>query len=265
MLSSAIKDIICAGNGFTRGAVTLRPDVILVVAPDESGRLFDLDGFFYAVSSVGTKMLRCALTQDRERSLSILAQLYRISVEQLTKDYDALLCDLEAKGLIYSCEKARHTNQCTTSLFSRKLQLSSRKSQFLLGLILGFIHRLPLSQRTWMLLALARLGILLFGWDKTVRAWLSSHSRWDRVPETSMDAIRHAVRAVAAKHVVSLSCKERSLCCWSLCKTAGIPAAIVLGISLFPLASHCWCRSGEDCLTDFPDRCECFTPVLVYE
>jgi hypothetical protein len=114
------------------------------------------------------------------------------------------------------------------------------------------------------LLAAARIFIRIFGWNETRRTWLEQPAHCTAAWTPNADAIAEAVRRAAAGHLLGVSCKERSLCCWALCRTAGIPASVVLGISLFPLASHCWCETAAGCLTDFPDRCESFTPVLKY-
>jgi hypothetical protein len=140
----------------------------------------------------------------------------------------------------------------------------SRRAAIFLRPIFSAIRFLPLRVRTWTLLSAARAAIRMFGWNDTRRAWLDLPERTRAAKGVDQAAISEAVRRVAARHLFGVSCKERSLCCWALCRTAGISASVVLGISLFPLASHCWCESAAGCLTDFPDRCESFTPVLKY-
>jgi len=50
-----------------------------------------------------------------------------------------------------------------------------------------------------------------------------------------------------------------------LLRSAGVPAKLVVGLDLYPLAGHCWCEVGQHAFSDFPDRCESFTPVIRYE
>jgi hypothetical protein len=65
--------------------------------------------------------------------------------------------------------------------------------------------------------------------------WLELPARSKPTPAADADMIAEAVRHTAARHLPGVSCKERSLTCWALCRMAGIPASVVLGISLFPL------------------------------
>lgn len=83
--------------------------------------------------------------------------------------------------------------------------------------------------------------------------------------EKIIEAIDEKVRTIAAKHLLNIGCKERALCCWTLIRSYGLPVKLVLGVDLFPLASHCWCEFGSEILTDYSDRCERFTPILSYE
>ena len=82
--------------------------------------------------------------------------------------------------------------------------------------------------------------------------------------EPTVQTIDAAVRGAASRHAFSVECKERSLSCWSLARAAGLPATVVLGINLFPVAGHCWCESGPWTLSDYEDRCQNFTPVVRY-
>lgn len=65
----------------------------------------------------------------------------------------------------------------------------------------------------------------------------------------------------AANHPISVACKERALCSWSLARAAGLHASIIVGVFLFPIAGHCWCKVGTQTLGDDQERCDEFTPV----
>jgi transglutaminase superfamily protein/coenzyme PQQ synthesis protein D (PqqD) len=230
----------------------LSPSVLLVAAPDGSGRLFDLEGSFYAVEPVGAQMLRDGLSKDREAAVRDLARRYGVDAGRIREDYIAFFQDLERRKLLY----ARAHPAAAPS--------RSRFLTTLLRPLIALVARLPLTLQTWAWLAAARVSIRIFGWNETMRAWLKYHCHASTLRGVGEEVIRASVRSVAATHLLGVSCKERSLCCWSLCRAAGVPAWVVLGISLFPLASHCWCETAAGCLTDFPDRCEGFTPVLKY-
>ncbi len=250
MQTSNITEIIDSEWADAQGQFELPANVLFVVAPDDSGRLFDLEGSFHSVDAVGAQMLRHALREDREATAISLARQHRVGVERVREDYSAFFDDLERRKLVYP-RGAGPDNA------SRR-----HPPAMLLQPLIAVSCRLPLRWQAWTLLALARLSVRIFGWNETLRVWLNRRgpttAMRGRTPETIGDAVRHA----AARHLLGVSCKERTLCCFALCRTAGIPATVVLGISLYPLASHCWCETTEGCLTDFPDRCEGFTPIL---
>jgi hypothetical protein len=116
-------------------------------------------------------------------------------------------------------------------------------------------------------LALARLSFALFGWTRTVAVWQEAHAHFPTRQAGVGDAetiraLDRIVRAAVAGHPIAVACKERALCSWSLARAAaGLHAALVVGIDLFPMAGHCWCEVGTQTLGDDRDRCDHFTPV----
>lgn len=235
------------------GEYALGPEVFFIVAPDGSGRLFDMEDFFYAVSPVATKMLQQALSRDRKMAIEVLAQWYGVDANTIAKDYTVLLQNLQEQGLIFSKCSPCQSSTPRNGVFPTSLVL-----------LLRLIRHLPLRLRAWVLMALAHLMLNLWGWNKTVYAWVEAHRLLDVHSEYSRDSIYSTFRIVAAWHLFPINCKERALSAWSLCTMEGIPSSITVGISLFPLASHCWCRTDDGCVSDFTDRCETFTPLLVY-
>jgi serine/threonine protein kinase len=133
---------------------------------------------------------------------------------------------------------------------------------------------ISLEKKAWALLALAFVAIRLFGWPKTVASWQHSldlqhpHAPTGSATtelEQSAKNIDKVVRAVAACHPFHVDCKERALSCWWLLCSAGFSAQLVVGVKLFPLASHCWCEMGPFVLSDAQDRCQDFTPIISYK
>lgn len=123
------------------------------------------------------------------------------------------------------------------------------------------------ERQAWWLLLLAYVAIRCWGWPATVRCWQRFYRDRGREgvalrnrPEW-IDRVEAAVRTATAHHVLPVACKERALCGWGLLCAHGLPAKLVLGIELFPLASHCWCQLGERVVGDLPERCARFTPV----
>jgi hypothetical protein len=242
----------------------LPSDVIFVIGPDDTGRLFDLDGNFYALTTTGAQMLQETLEHGITSTVQKIASQssqYRMDAQRVQTDLNGLLRELEGQGLLWGP--------------SSQLRLRKPANAFPFLLSAPALHLAhggfrSLKTRAWVLLTLARLSLRFFGWNRTVATWLRyrpdvQERRALSVQEETVRTIEETVRAAAASYLLGVTCKERSLCCWALLRAAGVPAGLVLGINLFPLASHCWCAVGSAIVTDFPDRCEHFTPVLRYE
>src|SRR5262249_28331083 len=252
-----------AGQGSAPGAAeyTLGPDVFFVPVQGGTARLLDLGGKFYAVPAVGALMLRETLERGVPAAVAEVSEQFGASPAEVQAGLEAFLADLERKGLVRRGPSPRRAGGPRAPWPSR-----------VLGPLLRGVHRgiRPLRARAWLLLALARLSLRLLGWAGTVAAWQRYPGRAARpVPDEEravlVRAVDDVVRRVAATHVLSMGCKERSLCCWSLLRAAGVPAALNVGIYLFPLAGHCWCECGPWTPGDDPDACRRYTLVARYE
>jgi hypothetical protein len=247
------------GTGTEAGEYALAPDVLLLLVWDGTARLLDMDGCFYALSAMGATMLQETLQHDTLTAAQRIATHYGVQTQQVQEDIEPFLSELERRRLIHRRE-TRRTYKTTRTLPFLAFAAARR-------VIHGYGG--SLRSKAWILLTVARLSFDLFGWAHTMAGWQRyfrqvAPQALIQESEDTMRAIDEAVRAVAAEHVFAMGCKERSLCCWALLRSVGIPAAVVLGINLFPLASHCWCESGPWTLSDYQDQCEKFTPVVRY-
>jgi hypothetical protein len=170
-------------------------------------------------------------------------------------DLAVFLRDLERQGLVCS----KRTRGQGGALLPARL---------LLRPAVGAVPRLLKSpdKQARALLSLARLSFALFGWTATVAAWQEAHARFPSREASAHDtemihALDVTVRAAVARHPVVVACKERALCSWSLARTAGLNASLIVGIELYPMAGHCWCEVAALPLGDDQDRCDQFTPV----
>lgn len=239
----------------------LAPHVVLLCLQDGTGRLLDLGGNFYALSQSAAAMLSGALTEGTAATIRKMTTIYQLEPACIERDLHIFLRGLEKKQLIY-----RPTTSC------RSQQQRGRRSSLILSPLLYGIHIWPSSLQTkiWLFLALTYVALRLSGWPATVEIWRSFlHGNAKSVALTGADdeikMIRETVQTVASRHLLRVECKERALCCWGLLHLFGVPASLVVGIDLFPLASHCWCEAGHTIMSDEEDRCQNFTPVLVYE
>jgi hypothetical protein len=76
------------------GAIRLRPDLLLVRAPDGSGRLLDLAGSFYAVDPIAAELLVGLSRGNRTETVRAAARRYRVPEQQVAADLDALVTEL---------------------------------------------------------------------------------------------------------------------------------------------------------------------------
>ena len=237
----------------------LAPNVVLLSLQDGTARLLDLGGNFYALSQTAATMLIETLKGDTARASYHIASIYEVDQERLLCDLRTLLCELEAKKLI--CQR---DHPFTPSY-------GSRITSMLLRGLLRYLQTCPFSLKikVWMLLTLAYFSICLLGWPATVTAWqrfMKGKVPYQKSEEGAATAIIHeTLLSVKSSHLLPVACKECALSCWFLLRAAGLPARLVVGMMLCPLASHCWCEIGASVVGDEEDKCQQFTPILSYE
>jgi hypothetical protein len=233
----------------------LPPEVILLMVEDGSARLLNMRGGFHAVPAVGARMLQETLANGAAAAAARVAEDYGVAHRQVADDLAVFLHDLEQRGLI-----GRRRD--------RRRREALAPARLLLRPAIGTAYRLLRSPEAQAraLLALARLSFALFGWTATVAVWQEAHARFParKARESDAEAVRtldRTVRTAVAGHPIAVACKERALCSWSLARAAGLEASLIVGITLFPMAGHCWCEVAAQPLGDDRDRCDEFTPV----
>jgi Transglutaminase-like superfamily/Coenzyme PQQ synthesis protein D (PqqD) len=249
---------------FARGRATSRryvlsPDVIMIPLEDGTARLLDLDGSFFSLSQTAAQMLKGMLEQSELDTSQQIAAEYNADVDQVRADLTGLLATLRAKGLVRRSDDPLPVTRLRTAIAVTVCYP---------GLwILGLVHHRRL--KTLALLALARLSFELVGWARTVDAWrkyLRTHHVLATGPQRQrlIDTIGSEIRR-SPSGVASIACKERALCCWFMLGSAGIPARLVMGVQLSPFAGHCWCEVDGRILTDSPESCKAYSPVICYD
>lgn len=236
----------------------LMPDVAVLLLEDRSARVLNLNGHFYALSETAADFLDELLQTDPDTATRRMAERYQADVHRIRQDLESCIQTFLQTGVIRPAPGSESDRQPRTAIV-------------LMGL-LRMVHRLrssPETQAGWLLL-LAYIAIRRWGWPATVRCWqryyrdrgresvaLGNQQEW-------IDRVEAAVRTATARHLLPVAYKERALCGWGLLRAHGLPATLVLGIELFPLASHCWCQLRERVVGDLPERCARFTPVTSY-
>jgi Transglutaminase-like superfamily len=233
---------------------TLAADTVLLLIQDGTARLLDFRGHFYALSETAAVMLDEILRSGPAAAAMRIAAVFDVRVAQARCDVDTLLADLISWGVVRE-PRSRAPRAVTGGRSARLLAASTNR-------VLAFLGPEPPKVAS-PLLAAAYASVRLFGWSLTTATWKQSFSV-TATPSGTASEIDTAVRAAAAQHVLSITCKERALACWALLRTAGWPAELVLGVDLYPLASHVWCECEGTILSDYEDRCRRFTPVQRY-
>jgi Transglutaminase-like superfamily/Coenzyme PQQ synthesis protein D (PqqD) len=257
MINSIISAEMANQSASPSGYV-LPPDIVLVMVQDGTGRLLNLGGSFYALTATAAAMLHEVLRAAPGTVVAQLAAHYLVPEDRIRADLLAMLTDLERKGLIRRRGKVHILDSCLGFL-----------TFVVLPPALFCIHASPFSThwKAKFLLGLSYLSFRIFGFARTLTAWRRCH-RADRAArllsdkEAVMREADAAVRITAAEHFLKTDCKERALACFSILVKQRVPARLVLGISLYPFAGHCWVECDGKVLTDYGDHCSRFTPVL---
>jgi Transglutaminase-like superfamily len=232
----------------------LAPDAAVIVMPDGSARVLDMADRIYAVPPVGAMMLRETLQHGPILAAEAVAAAYGAPLPRVEADLRQFLTPLEQRGILLRGASRRPRGALAAGLMVR--------------LVKSMLGALPsLKARAGALLTLARLSFRLFGWTGTVAAWRRCFPlrAGSAEVEARAGAIDDAVCAAAAGNLFGVACKERALTCWALARSEGLPASLVIGIELYPIAGHCWCEIGSRIVSDHPENCARYTPALRYE
>jgi Transglutaminase-like superfamily len=224
--------------------VRLGPDVLLVRAPDGSGRLLDLGGSFYALDPIAVELLWDVARRGRAETVRAAARRYRVPEQRVAADLDELLAALPPG--VGTAEVAPG---------------GGRGDRLAVAGLSLLAHLRPARARIWVRLAAARICFATVGWSRTLRWWtaLPAPPRTDGRTPAEVDV---RVRRAATGSVLGHTCKERAVVSLAEARSAGLGAAVVLGISFYPLATHSWCVLDDGVvLGDLADVCTAFEPV----
>jgi hypothetical protein len=237
----------------------LAPSVLFLKVWDGSSRLLDLGGESFGLPTVSTTLLDVTLRDGPEAAVQEVARQCAIPVARVRADFEPFLQELGRRGLLTRSGRGSRWRGCLGGWLASPVPYALR---FLLHVIPSW----PGKARA--LLALAYVSLGLFGWARTVELWQRATAD-GAAPDpaadlTLLEQLDQTIRAALAQSLFPVDCKARALCGWTLLRSAGLSARLVVGIDLFPFLGHCWCESGDRIVADRIDRCGRFTPVLQY-
>jgi Transglutaminase-like superfamily len=234
----------------------LAPGVVLVTVTDGSSRLLDFGGSFYGLSAVGTELLTLTLKKGCNDAVQAVSEAWSVAESQVSRDLTLLLNNLHQRRLISTTASPASTRD------------RSVLGTFVATCLSAAISFFTTDNQIWLILLTAFASLRLLGWNRTLCVWTQfvasrqeSECFGDSLSDVQIDTL---TRDVASRHLLRTECKERSLTFWLLMRLRGRPAELVVGLDLYPLASHCWCEIGTKIYTDFDDSCRRYTPILRY-
>jgi hypothetical protein len=237
----------------------LEPDAAVLVAASGQAFVLDLADRFYAIPPIGADMLRLALLDGEAAALADVVSRYDVERTVASADLHRLLDDLRRRGVL-----RRRDDPPRPPPRARGAALIAGGVRWLL--------RSPraIAARTGIVLGLARLSFVLFGWRATLAAWRRAMAAGQATtsaarPDASLVPIDAAVRRAAARSPWGATCKERALVAWALSCRAGVSATLIVGVVQHPLGAHAWCETADaHILGDDAANCRRYLPVFRY-
>lgn len=245
----------------------LAPEALLVMVEDGSARIVDLEGAVAALDATAATMIEAVLRLGEARAVVELAHAFGVPPHRIKTDLQAVLRNLVARGALRSG---------ASDVPRRARQTRRRVASSLSAVAVRWVGAdRAWGTQAWHALTVAHLSLRLVGWSFTIGAWIApGRAGWnprgraarnDNECAGNVRAIDAAVTRAMARYPRPLDCKERALTAFALTRASGLPARIVLGISLFPLALHVWCESDGQVLADqFDGYCDRYTPIRIY-
>jgi hypothetical protein len=263
-VGAVVEILVGSAEGPQTAAYRLGPDVLVLVVDDGTARIMDLGGDHFAITETAASILLGTLRTGADRTCRSIAALTGAPIERVRADADALLDELTAAGILLRAGQRPDAR-------SRRAHLTEAAARAALRRWL--VRDRGTTWTAWRLIALAWAATHALGWASTARWWRDEveaaggrdgRGRGQHGP--GLEAITGATASVVARHPLPVACKERALCAYTLTRRAGYPAQLVLGVSVFPFASHVWCESAGRVVGDrLEDGCDQFAPVLTYD
>ena len=241
-----------------RGDYALAEDVVWLTAEDGSSRLFEMNNFSYGLNETATRMLTGVTKGSLDDAVEMLADEFQIERAMIRADITLLVDQLLNSKLITANRRATNTGNTI--------------SHYLISGIYYSIFRWIISKfknaktEAFTTLTAVRICLQHAGLSETVailERCLPACARTidRRTADHALDEVESSVEASVHGHALEMACKERALCCWFMLRRRGIPAQVVVGVTLSPVFGHSWCQSGTRIVADTMERCGDFTPI----
>ena len=123
-----------------------------------------------------------------------------------------------------------------------------------------------------LLLLMSWLSFRFLDWGTTLDLWQSWHPQEIKAeldPEQTQEILTQVDRRIrenaAASFFFPMVCKERALVGYHLLRVFyRLPVQLVIGTALYPLQIHAWVEYEGQIITDDPEHCAYFDPIMTY-
>ena len=249
----------------------LFPQVILQVK-EEGAYLLDFNqGQFYGLDSIAQEMISLILGADVDTTLNHCAQIYDVPPDRLQTDLEQLLTELVSQQLLIPID----ANQAPKSSFSHFFTTVGLK----IGRAIAFGGRKllnpgqnPNGVTVNLLLWLSWLSFRYLHWGTNLHLWQQWHppsGQNNCDPQQIQSSLNHVDRLIrqnaAGSFFFPMVCKERALVGYHLLRVFyRLPVQLVIGTALYPLQVHAWVEYQGQIITDDPEHCAYFDPIMIY-
>jgi hypothetical protein len=122
-----------------------------------------------------------------------------------------------------------------------------------------------------LLLISARISFRLLGLLPTIRLWRCFHHPIKVVPSASeqeeiIEVVSQTIQEECSKTFpFAADCKERALVGYSLLRSMGFAAKMILAAQYYPFSMHAWSESGGKVIGDQELHCSQWTPIKSFD
>jgi hypothetical protein len=252
-------------------SLRLEEGVILVTGENVT-RLLDFGrGQFYGLDDISGSILTECLRSGPVSAVARVTADYEVDETRALHDIHELLNNLRRKKLLArvggrtarfipsAVEVAKGLTWLLRQAEVWKRWVRPRRAQACLG---------PRKRAVAWLLVLSWISLRVLGWSASIALFRGLPGReWDVLPEDRagiLDAVDRVVqRTASTTFLLPAACKERALVAQRILNGwYGLPAMIVVGVLRHPFLAHAWVECDGRVVTDDPDHCEPFIPVL---
>ncbi len=251
---------------------------VFLFIQDDIAQILDFDrGEFYGLDRIATVMLSLVLEQGIKKTITEITQTYEVNEDCARADLTELLHNLEQKKLIIAQDKHRNLvikwlqdqNQKAVTLLNRIWLWLIKKISFIIHQLLDK-DQTPSYQTVELLLTMSWISFRILGWSRTITLWQHWHqdlgeSKTSNYQKAIAKVDQIVREAAAGKLFLPMVCKERALVGYHILRTFySLPATLVIGIERYPFQVHAWVECNGKIVTDDPEHCKLFIPVVSY-